>query len=348
MRSVVLQLVVLALVVALASAEAQENQAIKVTPVVTNLYNPCGIAIQPETGDIYIADSGALRILRYSPKERVVEEAIIGSPKDVYGKGPMYDIGPLGLLFLDKTTLVVGDGGLPDGQEVLRFFEVPKPGEHITYDKMKHQLGPIEASEQTAKGEGNFYGLARIGDSIFITTNGDDTKGWVARATLKDGVPQKLELAIATKEKTDVNAPVAATVTPDGKKLVIGQMGAVNVPGDSLLTMYDPDSGELIFRAQPEPALSDIAALAYSPKSGKLYAVDFAWAEPENGGLFRLDIETTEGEAPKVTAVKLHALDKPTAMAFDAEGVLYVLEFGTEKEGDTKKPGRLLKITGDL
>jgi hypothetical protein len=48
----------------------------------------------------------------------------------------------------------------------------------------------------------------------------------------------------------------------------------------------------------------------------------------------------------KVNAVKIASLDKPAAMAFGADGALYVAEFGTGAEG--AKAGRLLKITGDL
>jgi hypothetical protein len=92
--------------------------------------------------------------------------------------------------------------------------------------------------------------------------------------------------------------------------------------------------------------LHDITGLAYSP-SGKLYATDFAWAAPADGGLFRLDV-TKNGNSTSVKAVKITSLDKPTAMAFDKEGNLYVTVFGTAKEGSQAKPGQLIKISGDL
>ena len=189
-------------------------------------------------------------------------------------------------------------------------------------------------------GEGNFYSLAVINGTVFVSSNGDDTKGWIASFSIKDGKATELTPAIATKEKTKVDAPVPLVKSPDGK-LVVGQMGEVNVPGDSLLCIYDPESGEL--EKSWKTGLSDIAGLAYSPKTKKLYCTDFAWAEPDKGGLFEL---TVEGD--KVTPKKLAQLDKPTALAFDKDGNLYVAVFGSGKEDDKMTPGKLLMIKAGL
>src|SRR5262245_10966897 len=105
----------------------------KTTVVLTGLNNPSGIAIQPETGAIFVSDSAALRVVRVG-KEGKAEDAITGFTKDIYGKGPMYDIGPLGLAFVDKDTLVVGDGGKKDGEELLRIYKLPADGSAITAD----------------------------------------------------------------------------------------------------------------------------------------------------------------------------------------------------------------------
>jgi glucose/arabinose dehydrogenase len=124
--------------------------------------------------------------------------------------------------------------------------------------------------------------------------------------------------------------------------LYVGQMGEVTTPGDSLLTVYDPKTFN---PDDPKPekrwetGLSDIAGLAYSPKTKKWYCTDFAWAEPDNGGLFEL---TIDGE--KLTPKKLAKLDKPTALAFDKDGNLYVAVFGTGKPDDAMTPGKLLRI----
>ena len=100
-----------------ATAQEKEEKEIKVEveTVVDGLHNPCGIAIQPGTGHVFVADSAAGRIIRINPESAgKPEDVITDFPQDVYGKGPMYPIGPLGLAFITKDLLVVGGGGLPD------------------------------------------------------------------------------------------------------------------------------------------------------------------------------------------------------------------------------------------
>jgi len=337
-----LKLSVLTLVatVAATSTVAFAQDKIVAKTVVVNLENPSGVAIH-EGGHVFAASRYG--VYRYDPKTNKVNLEISGYPTDIYGKGPKYNIGPLGVAFLDKDRLIVGDGSRPDGSELVRIYKVgekfaEKP---IKEDAAEATIGPIKAGEQSVKGEGNFYGVAVGGGAIFVTCNGDDTKGWVSKAEIKDGKAGALTPTIATKELTEVDAPVAITFSPDGKELVIGQMGEMNVAGDSLLTFYNPADGKLTKKLAT--GLSDIAGLAYSPKTKKLYCTDFSWSDTTKGGLFRLDIE---GDTVKAT--KILALDKPAGLAFDKEGKLYVAVFGTEKEGDKYSPGTLVVIDAGL
>lgn len=306
--------------------------------------NPSGVAVQPGTGHVFVAERRG--VYRLTPPERKAEGEkrpkrkfveINGFPTDVYGKGPMYDIGPLGLAFIDSGKLVVGDGSRPDGQELVYVFEVSdEPAEKPQKESGAAQtLGPIPASDKTVMGEGNFYGVVVHDGAIYITNNGDDTKGWVSRSRL-NGTAGPLELYIATKVATQVDAPVAITTNKEGE-LVIGQMGEMTTPGDSLLTFYDPSTGDL--KAKYETGLSDIAGLAYSPKTGRLYAADFSWHDPAQGGLFELTV--ADG---KVETTKVFSLDKPTSLAFDDDGNLYVAAFGTAEEGAKQKPGKVYRI----
>jgi sugar lactone lactonase YvrE len=329
--------------------EGEAAPGAEVQLILSGLNNPTGIAVQPETGHLFVADSGAGRVVAFDPAEKdrergKVRAAIIGFPKDVYGKGPMYDIGPLGLVFLDQNTLVVGDGSLKDGEELVRIYDLSEGGT-LQYDA-GHNLGPIGPGDASVKGEGNFYALAASRTGIYVTCNGDDTKGWVARIKLEGGQPGELEPFIATKVATEeagkpTDAPVGITLNRDGH-IVVGQMGEINVEGDSLYTVYDPEDGTL--KAHSETGLYDISGLAYGP-SGKLYAVDYAWMDTTKGGLFRLDVDEELGT---VEAVKIASLDKPTALAFGADGALYVTLIGTAEEGATKPAGQLVRVMGDF
>lgn len=339
MRHLLLATLAVTLTVSVAFAQNQ-NRNRGPRNVGTNLDNPTGVTIHPKTGDIIVAERrGIVRFLAQRPEEgkrRFME--VNRFPTDQYGKGPIFDIGPLGVAFIDDEHLVVGDGSQVDTDEVIRVYEIgEKPPERpVRADDAEVTLGPLKSTEEL-KAEGNYYGVAATDGAVFASANGDDTKGWIVRAQLDaDGHPENLERFIATKEAVMVDAPVALTVNSDGD-LVVGQCGEVNIPGDSLLSIYDPKSGDL--KANYETGLHDITGLAYSPATGKLYATDFAWMAPAEGALYEL---TVSGDA--CTAKKLFDLDKPTALAFDKEGNLYVTIFGTAEEGAKQKPGKVLRI----
>lgn len=305
--------------------------------VVEGLNNPSGVAIQPETGHVFVADSGALRVIRVIDNE-TTEDVITDFPKDVYGKGPFYDIGPLGLLFLDKDTLVVGGGGLPDGEEMLRVYKVPAAGEEPIKADQTHGDPKTLAASDGVPGEGNFYAMAKGTKGIYVTCNGDDEKGWVSLATLEEDFKLKdFSRSIATKEAISVDAPVAITMSPEGH-VVVGQMGEINVAGDSQLTFYSEERKKLDnFKLD----LHDITALTYSPKRKRLFCTDFNWEDTDNGGLYKIvKTDDRKGCAAKLIAV----MKKPTALAFNKAGDAYITLAGTTSEGTEKPDGKLVMI----
>ena len=319
-------------------------QDAKVETVVGGLSNPCGVAVQPETGHVFVADSAAGRVVRVVDGK--LEDVITGFPKDIYGKGPFYDIGPLGLVFLDKNTLAIGDGGFKDGSEYIRVYTVPEAGKPaLDFDKdAKAKSGPLAAADGVL-GEGNLYALAATKAAIYVTCNGDDTKGWVAKVDITGSKLGNLERFIATKEAVEVDAPVGITISERGE-IVVGQMGEVNKPHDSLLTFYSAKTGMKILNL--ETGLYDITALAYSPKTKLLYATDFAWMAAGEGGLFRLD-SAPNNAATSLKTVKIAGLDKPTAMAFAPDGSLYITVVGPKKDDENApKDGKLVKIAPGL
>lgn len=317
---------------------AHGQDKVEVKTVVERLNNPCGVAIQPGTGHVFVSDSGALRVIRIVDGK--AEPVITGFPKDTYGKGPIYDIGPLGLVFIDKDTLAVGGGGKIDGEEMLRVYKIPPTGAApIDASQMHGDPQTLPAAGEAA-GEGNFYGLAKGNQGIFVTCNGDDDKGWISLAKITDGKIASFERKIATKEATKVDAPVAITISPEGF-IAVGQMGEITLAGDSLLTFYN-ENGEKLENFKTD--LFDITGLAYGPKRGRLFATDFRWLDTDQGGLYK--IIAIKDNYEKCKPQKIVGLKKPTALAFHPNGDLYITLAGNPVEGTSKPDGKLVMIQG--
>lgn len=314
-----LLLAVFLLSVATSNIVGQEDEY-RSEVIVDGLHNPCGIAIQPGTGHLFVADSGAQRVVRIlDGKPR---NAIVGFPSQGFGRNPEFRMGPLGLLFLDKDTLVVGGGGNPDGEELVRVYKVPAPdAEAISADKMEH--GFVLKSEGSVQGEGDFFGLAKSAKGLYVTCNGDDSKAWIAKADLAGNVVSNLRRHIATKDRTGTNAPNGITLSPEGY-LAVSHMGKTRMEQDSLLAFYN-ERGDLLDKFPI--GLYDVTGLAYGPKKKRLFAIDFAYADTSKGGLFKL-VETADEGGCK--PVKIMSLDKPTAMVFDNLGNLYVTVCGSK------------------
>jgi len=302
---------------------AQETPEVRSEIIATNLNNPCGLAIQPGTNHLFVADSGSGRVVRIlDGKPR---DVITGFPVQGFGRQPEFKIGPLGLLFLDKDTLVVGGGGQSDNEELLSVFKVPTiDAAAITADSATQKLSL--KPEGSVPAEGDFFGLAKSAKGVYVTCNGDDVKSWIARADIAPvGKLEKFRRYIPTRDVAGVNSMGGLTFNPEGM-LVAAHMGKTGSNRDSILAFYDEKT---MFLDKFETDLFDITALAYGKKKNRLYALDFSFANPERGGLFKL---IQSSDRTRSVAVKITSLDKPTAMVFDSLGNLYVTVIGSEKK----------------
>ena len=120
--------------------------------VAEGLVNPCGIAVQADSQHIFV--SMKERVVRLVPGETFEQsDEIVEFPTDQYGKGPVYDIGPLGLVFVDAETLAVGGGGNGDGEDIVRFYSIgsePLTAENaVKAGDMKFSAGSIAAGDDS-------------------------------------------------------------------------------------------------------------------------------------------------------------------------------------------------------
>ena len=177
----------------------------------------------------------------------------------------------------------------------------------------------------------------------------DSSTGRISPALLLYRNPTLADLKplIKTKTLTQVGGPMALAVSKRGE-LVVGESGALDKPHDSAVSFYNPkDKGKLLMTVPT--GLSDLVGLAYSPRSGNLYALDLSWSDPKEAGLFRIDAARADGWMTG-KAVKIASLERPTAMTFAPapDGTLYATVLGAAKNGSNEKTGQVVRITGDL
>lgn len=330
-----------------------QSDQYQVETLLTGLDNPCAVVVRPDGRngvpyELFVSESGAGQVLRIaSDKPSESTPVITGFPVDSYGDAkkdePEYRIGPLGLAFITPKKLAVGGAGLEQGEDLVTVYALPEDGSALEYKQQDHAIGPVPKSKQSASGEGNFYGLAKSDDALFVTSNGDDDEAWVLKADLKANKLRDLQPFIATKRLVGTTGPTAAVVNPkqNANYLVISQMSDFETDRDSLITFYSPRSGKVALNQQT--GLYDIAALAYSP-TDNLYAVDVVRADAKLGGVYRLDSAEKDGKQT-CRAVKIAGVERPTALAFGPDGSMYVTAIGPRQAPGTPSTGVLLKIT---
>ncbi len=189
---------------------------------------------------------------------------------------------------------------------------------------------------------------------LAVTACGLNDQGWVLKAELKNSTFGELRPFVQTKAASRIDALLGIVYNRHGFMVLAprdddGKSAGSRHRPQSVLSFYNVKNWNLLMSLPIE--LHNVTGLAYSPKSGRLYAVDFAWDDPTQGGLYRLDAAAIDGQSG-VKAVKMTVLDKPCAMSFTSDNVLYVTAFGSiPKEPKTDKlpkPGKLLRISGEL
>jgi hypothetical protein len=254
--------------------------------------------------------------------------------------------GPMGLAFIDQNLLAVGTGEAKNGDQTIRVFELPAA------DGTQKPLQPKDAKQvfnqftydaSSPPGAFNLYAIAvseSPATSIFAAISDKNHRGWLLTADVrKTQAVDKLRQLIQRKKIGEVSYAIALN---SKGQLVVGDAGALDQPKDSSLWFYSAKTGAEL--GNFPISLDDIVSVNYGPppENVRLYAADYARAQPANGGVYRLDAAIVDGMAG-AKAIKIATIEHPTAITFGADHALYVTTFG-----DKPKSGKLIKITGDL
>jgi DNA-binding beta-propeller fold protein YncE len=345
MRTSLAAAICLAASTMLADARSQEtsetapSQSVKAETVVGGLNSPCGVAIQPETGTLFVSDSGEGRICRIV--EGKLEPVIAGSRRNALALSAKHQVGPLGLLFLDRERLVVGDGGYGEGQDCVRVFKLPAASaEPLNYeDSGLLKLGPL-AAEGDFKATGSFFGLAANKAGLYVTSTGKDHSS-ILKAEIRGTKLGDLTRIDPSPTPSVSQHPTPIVVSMRGE-LVVAETGRPDASDESVLKFYSARTDEPLLSLKT--GLHSVTALGYSPKSGLLYATNFASSRSGDGGVYRLDSDSSTGEL-KIKPTRIASLAKPSALAFDKDGNAYVTLFGDESE-EAPHGGSVVKVSG--
>jgi hypothetical protein len=252
---------------------------------------------------------------------------------------PEVRTGPLGLAFLTRTKLLVTNAGGEAGQREVRVYVLPDDDSPLAADQFDHAArlsrSIVEPSDQ--------WSIATTASAAYVPLAAVAGQGGILKAHHEANHLETLRAFVSPKSSGDLAVPAAVTVTPSARPqfLVVADLGSLDDAGDSRLMFYTLQSGSLAL--QLATGLNDVVGLAYSA-SGQLYAVDAAWNEPGQGGVYRLEDVRQEGRQA-CRAVKVASVPRGVSLAFAPDGALYVTSLGPSER---TKQGALLKITGEF
>lgn len=305
---------------------------IVVSTVVEGLDNPFSVAIEQASDRIFVAESGAQRIVEIKDG-KAIEIADGFDAQDYLG----YKAGPISLCSPAANVLLVGhDSKSAVGS--LTMLKFTPNAEDADKTDVKRETVQIATKDGGLK-LNTFSNITVKHSVIYVVTRGDEDNGWVAIAEFKDEKVAALRPSIATAKLSNYTGPTCSTVSPGGEYLVISQMGKEGAAKDSRLCFYTLQ-GKLLHNFEVE--LHDVVSLAYSPIRKHLFAIDHHFADPSKATLQKL----ISSGAEKCEAKKLQDLPYATSMAFDSKGDLYVTTLGGPPATDGTAKGKLIKIEG--
>lgn len=327
--------------VALAACPKSLAADIAVEKVLTGLHGPCAIAVRPSSGDpgeVFVAESGAGRVVKLaSGKAGDGPEIITGFDAPSAADEKSGAGGVQSLIFLDHTRLVVA-GGDHEGKPFARMYEVGNLDTTLKADESKQSADLPESDE--AEAIRSFHDLARtlpndkVADALIAAANGERGPAGIWKIAVRANTLGEIAPFGTAKSGSGGTAVGGAAIANPG--FVVIAAGTEDAPKNaSVLKFMNPVDGRTILQTNTD--LQQIVGVAYSPTTGDLFVAD-----GKAGAIYRLDDAGGPGKAA-CKAVKIADVSQPTALAFAADGSLYVTSLGDDNDN-----GMLLKITGEL
>lgn len=344
--------ILIGMVACLLAAMASAAEDLSITTVLDDLQHPSGVAVRPETSgdqtEIYVADAMAGRVVRVrSGEPGAGADAITGFASQADGGEPLQSPGPRGLVFLDRTRVVV-TGGDADGRGFVRLYEISdQPAPLAAEQHEQHLTTPVDV-EQPAAVVTSFHGLARtlandsVPDMLIVAAHGKQGSAGTWKVPIRAGTLGELASFASAEPFGDSTIPGGVAIGRHGY-IIVSEPKPKNDSFANRLTFLNPIDGSLALQLTVE--LPQITSLAFSPRTGNLYASVFA-SDENAAGIYRIDDAGRPGE-PACAAVRIAEVARPTALAFGPDGALYIAAMAESDDNETNT-GVLLKLTGEL
>jgi hypothetical protein len=313
-----------------------------------------GVAVQPETGHVFMSVGGQPRVVRYVDEK--LQDVIVGfsaeGPDDASSDGR----GPLGLAFLSRDILAIGTDRNASAGKAIYFVKVPEVGQDPVAAKdavhVHESLGPNRNDD--------VMGIVRMPAEmtsppevvVVIRQGGAEN----AMALLPIRNPRQLDRRSGYGDLTRFASPdefadrqVAAGITLSPRReLVTGYRLEGGTAATARLVFYQLSDGRRLLDL--DTGLCDITALAYGAplapdNNRRLYALDGMGSAESATGIFRLDAVLQAGTM-SIRARRIATLDGPTAMALAADGALYVTL--APQHASVARDGRLVRFASGL
>ncbi len=308
-----------------------QDAPLAIERIAENLRDPFGIAIQPDSESIFVAERGGYQIIRLLGDQ--VEPVIQGFRAD----GPRRElVGPL--LFVDASTLVVLCKSMPEGEdEYFVFSAVPKnPGRKIGAGAaQKYRIGRRVAKELLSE----LADLTASGLSIFIAGANLDGEPGLGKGSLAESRIQKIEPLRLANINPAWGRPTAIADSSRGHLTLA--VASKNGEKDSCwLTFWDDDGNCL---GESPLAAAEIRGLAYHPDGGRLFGI----GRIDDRGQPALLHIIASPVGRNVRAVKVVELSDPRAMVFTKSGDLLLANSRVAtSETEATTSGEILRISG--
>jgi hypothetical protein len=302
---------------------------------------PTAITLHPLAHYPIVANSGAGTVIAVVDGQ--VHELIRGFPVEKTAVDDHGVSGPTCLATLtasgDTHLLVVGTSGEGRGVDhVSAFVLIGKSS--VSLENPLDADGELFGRTLNTSGEypalGDFRGIASFGETVWFTTRGEDSAGWIGEFEMAGGSAGKCRRFFKTATPEKPSVATAIGFSPDGL-LVVASHAAGAVGNDSLLRFYEIEEGQLCATFATD--LVDVVAIGWSPHDRNLYALASGGDAPDPSGLYRI---TARNNQRQCHVEKVLEIAHPAGMCFADDGRLWVTSHGPRPQPGS---GELLLIS---